>query len=238
MALNILQICTEALNGTGIDPPGSISGNGDFARQLLAIANATGRDLTKRKEWQQLQTEATFTSQATELQTTILSTWPDFKKMIDRTMFNRTQDERIIGPLSPQAWQRIKADTVIPAEHYFRIFGGKIYFPGDPTAGETIAFEYISNYFAENNAGAAKALFTADSDKPRLPDDLFIFGIKWRFLKEKGFDYGEAFRDYEDQIDYYAGNDQPAENINMNPYSRDEDELSDGYVPERNFPSS
>lgn len=240
MALNILQICAEALDGTGIDAPGSLVGAGDFARQLLAIANSTGRDLIKRKGengWQVLQTEATFTSVATSLQKTILTEWPDYLKMLDRSMFNRTQQERIIGPLSPQAWQRLLSDTMTPADNYFRIFGGKIYFPGTPTAGDTIAFEYASSYFAASSVGTPKALFSADADVPRLPESLFVFGVRWRALEAKGFAYGEAFREYEDQYDFFAGNDVPAENLSVNPYAG-QDDLADGYVPEGNWPSS
>ena len=235
---SILKCCQDAVSKVGFDPPGSLTGSSDYARQLLAIANTVGGALSIRKDWQAMTEEGIFTTVAAEEQFTVLTQFPYLKKIIDDTMFNRTQQKRVRGPVSPQAWQRIKSETVSPSDLYYRLRGGRLYLMSAPEAGETIAFEYYDTRFAATAAGTAKEFFTLDTDVPRIDDELYVLGVRWHFLKEKGFDYGETFREYEDRIESAAGGDVPAEVLNLNPRACDGYEMPDGYIPEGNWPTS
>lgn len=68
-----------------------------------------------------------------------------------------------------------------------------------PLPGEAIelSYEYISNGLVEDNVGDVKPKFTADDDVALLDEDCISLGLKWRFLKSKGYPYSEEFRDYE-----------------------------------------
>lgn len=222
MALNILEICTQALDGTNVDPPTALVGGDDLGLQLLAIANETGKDIAKRYDWQALVTEASFTTVAAETQVTLSSSFPYIRKILEETMWNRTQQRRVIGSVSSRDWQRYLANGVGPATLIYRIRGGKIIFPSDTAvASETVYFEYIDSRPFVNAAGTTYyENIAADTNLPRIDDEAMILGVRWRFLKRKGLEYGEEFRAYEDQIAERAGNDSPHEVKNLNPYRR------------------
>jgi hypothetical protein len=234
---NLLQICDEALREVNVDPPGSIVGGGDMGKQLHYLANSTVRDLIARTAWNDLILEGSFTTVADETQIeSMTTTFPNLKKIIDKTLYNRTQQKRILGPLSAQAWARLKSEQGTGvAELHYRLRGDSLLFASVPSAGESCYFEYVDKRCVSNSDGSAfTEYFEGDLDVPRLPDALFVLGVRWRFLHSKGFEYGEAFRSYEDQIEVYLGDQQPAENLSVNPYGS-RDLFSDGYVPEGNF---
>lgn len=235
MTLSIVAICQEALEEIGVDCPTSLTSGGDLGAQLMALGNTTGRDIALRGDWQALGTEGTFTTTASETQVSnIKTTYPYMRKILDNTMWNRTQARRIIGPVSNQAWQRFKADSVSPATLVWYLRGNAILFPGSPTAGESVYFEYIDKRWCSDSTGATlQEAFSADTDIPRLDDYAMVLGVRWRFLKKKGLEYGEEFRQYEDYVAERLGSDKPRETQSMNPNSR-----SEGYdtqIPDGNW---
>lgn len=236
MAMTLRDICTEALEEVGIDPPTLIASGGDLGRQLAALANTTGRDLmTRGYDWQALRTEGTFTTVASETQVAnVKTTFPYLKKFLDNTMWNRTTQRRIIGPVTPQSWNRYKADSLSPATELWQLRGNKILFPSVPTAGQSVYFEYVDKRFVQSNDGMTyKEAFTDDSDIPRLDDYLFVLGVRWRFLQKKGMEYGEVFRQYEDYVSAMISSDKPSETVSINPYQRTEG--FDTQIPDGNW---
>jgi len=219
MTQTLAQICTEALEGVGVDSPGTFASGGDLGRQMVAIANGSIRDMTRRTDWQELRLEGTFTTLAAELQTVLSTDFPYYRKIIGDSMWNRTTQESVIGPLTPQAWQRIKSDDFTPSFPVYFLRADTIYFPGTPTAGETIYFEYIDKRAVADSGGTPKERFTADTDVPRLDDHALMLCVRWRFLQRKGLEYGEAFREYEDWIMLRQAENLPVSNLNMNPRS-------------------
>lgn len=218
MTMTLLEICIEALEEVGVDPPSTITSGGDLGRQLFRIANTTGRDIAGRHKWQELQTEGSFTSVATEEQITIETEFPGLREILPNTMWNETQREPLIGPLTPAAWRKVQADDFTPSFPVFFIRGGKLYFPGEPTAGETIKFEYLDKRWVMSNDGMTYyERFQIDTDKPRIDDHAMVLGVRWRFLQAKGFEYGEHFRAYEDWISLRKGENKPFETLNMSP---------------------
>ena len=238
MTLSVLQIGQEALEEIGVDPPSSLTA-GDLGAQLLALANTTGRDLLIRADrnggWQALRTEGTFTTVADETQVANITTeYPYLRNFVQNTMWNRSTQRRIVGPVSSQAWQRFKADSLSPATELWHLRGNKILFPSTPVAGQSIYFEYFDKRFCSNAAGTTlQERFEADSDIPRLDDYLFILGVRWRFLQKKGMEYGEAFRAYEDYVEACIGNDRPSETLSINPHLRSEG--FDTQIPDGNW---
>lgn len=233
MTMSVLDICQEALEGCGIDPPSALVSGGDLGAQLLAIANETGRDLLRRGDWQALKVEASFTTAATATQVAdITATYPYLKRIIDKSMWNRTQQKRVIGPVSDQAWQRIQATSVAPSTLYWRMRGNAILFPGTPTAGESVYFEYADKRWCSNAAGSSLyTAFQADTDIPRVDDYAFVLGVRWRFRQRKGLEYGEDFRQYEDHVADSLGSDTPKETLNANPcvgYEEYDQQIPDG----------
>lgn len=194
--MSLLTICQRAAVAIGLPRPSVIVGNSEpDAMELMEFANQEGEEAARRHNWQALQREQTFTSVATETQTGMVPA--DLERFINETFWNRTTRRRMIGPIDPQAWQAMKAQTTTPIDNWFRRRGDDILIYPAPTAGQTLAFEYVSTQWCESAGGTGQAAFAADTDVSRLPDRLFVLGVRWRFLRAKGLDYSPAQEEYE-----------------------------------------
>jgi hypothetical protein len=122
----------------------------------------------------------------------------DLDHFIANSFFNRTTMRMIYGPITPQEWQAIQAQPQL--NRVFLAFverDGQFLVTPTPPAGQEIAYEYITKYWAKSAAGVPQAEFLADTDETYLDDKLFPLGLRWRFLKSKGLDYAEDFRTYQ-----------------------------------------
>jgi hypothetical protein len=189
----LLSIINDAQALLGLPISTSVIGNsGQTQKQLLAIANMDARLLAEEFAWQQLVTQTTFATTATEEQTN--ATLPsDFGWMINESMFNRTTTDPVMGPVNTRDWQQMKADGIYLTIPRYRVQGNSILFIPTPTAGQNIYYEYVSKNWCESSVGTPQAAWEADNDVPRLPDTVLVLGIIWRWRKSKEIDYTEDF---------------------------------------------
>jgi hypothetical protein len=110
--------------------------------------------------------------------------------------------------LDARDWQAMKAVTTMGPRYRFRIRGGRLIVNPSPPAGDSWYFEYVSkNWILGADGTTYKQYFTLDTDEILLPEDLVLMGLRWRWKKEKGFDYAEDFRTYETQVKDALGHD-------------------------------
>ena len=199
--MTLLTIVQDVADEIGLPRPSAVLSSTDqTTRQLLALANREGRQLAQRYKWQALTKEGSFTTVATESQGALTTIAADFSRFLNDTMYDRTRTWRIVGPLSAQQWQRQKGTAAGTFLDTFRIRGGEILFWPVPAAGRNVFFEYVSKNWCQSSAAAPQDEWAADDDTGILDEDLVALGVKWRFLKAKGLDYGEEFRDYETRL--------------------------------------
>jgi len=201
--MSVLTVVQYVCGRTNVPTPSSVLGNTDTqVIQMLRLLEEEGNDLARRGPWQALTYEATHTSLALEDQgafTTIATN--GFRDVKNGTMWDRTNKLPIIGPLSDQEWQQMKAMTTTGPRYQYRIRGGHWLINPTPTAGYTWAFEYFSkNWMLGIDGTTYKQYATLDSDTILLPEDLVLMGLRWRWKKEKGLDYAEDMRSYEFQV--------------------------------------
>lgn len=235
MALSLLQMCTQALEEVGVDPPTAIVSGNDLGVQLLGLANTTGRMLSTRYDWRELRAEGTFTTTASqELQSTLTTDFPNLRKFHPESVWNRTQQRRLF-PLSPQGWTRVKADGVSPSINYYYLRGQQFLMPSDTVVGsETIAFEYQDKRWCSSSDGLTlRDAFANDADISRLDDYLMVLGIRWRFMARKGLDYAEQMREFEDYLSQMIADNNPHETLSVNPNHRNEGK--DSQIPDGNW---
>jgi len=176
------------------------SSTGQTQKQLLSIANTDGELLAAEYAWQQLTVETSFTTTATEEQTN--GTLPsDFGWMINETMFNSTTNDSVVGPINPREWQEVLSNGVNVSTPRYRIRGNKILFNPAPPAGQSVYYEYTSKNWCESSGGTDQNTWAADSDVGRLPEDLLVLGLVWRWREAKGLDYTEAFQTWKTACD-------------------------------------
>lgn len=214
--MSLLSIIQNTADRIGITRPSAVVSSTDQqVRQLFGFAVEEGRSLAKRGDWEALTQEWTFITVGQAEQTN-QPIPPDFEAMLPDSVFNRTSQRKVIGPITPQQWQIIKAQPTVGMVYLsFRRRNGALLITPDPTAGEVIAYEYLSKYWARNSAGAAKATFTSDDDETYLDEELMIQGIRWRWKAAKGLDYGEDMRTYEINVQRALGEDGGSTALNI-----------------------
>lgn len=219
----------------GITSPNAVAGSSDLqVTQLLSLLNSAGRALARRHDWQALIKEQTFAAVATESQGLLVDLIDEpYYKILNETIWNRTQSRRYCGPSSARDYQAMQTLAMPAVFGEYRIRGGALLLLPAPTVADTIAFEYKSRYWAESEAGAGKDSFTADDDEPRLDEQLLILDLKWRWLKAKGLEYAEEFNEAEAAIVDAIGPDGTSGTLSLAPGG----DLSPGiYVPTGNWP--
>ncbi len=203
--MNVLEIIQRATNAIGItEPTVALASTSPNVVQLVELLNQEGRSLSSRYDWEALTFEQTITTVATESQgllSALITNGHTYRSIINETIWNRTDMEPIYGPLSPSVWQSEKAFAVTGPYSQYRIRGGALLFSPAPDAGETCAFEFVSNSWVSNLAGTTYYRnVQADTDLVLLNDELMLAGLEWRWLKKKGLSYSQEFQDYERMV--------------------------------------
>lgn len=197
--MTLLTIVQAAADRVGVARPSTVIGNADqTARTMLALAQEEGNHLARRAPWQRLTKEQTFTATATETQSGALPS--DFDRFITETFWNRTRKRQVRGPLTSEEWQSLKGWTTSPLVDAFRLRGNDLIFSPIPQAGDTYAYEYVSNQWCRSASLEDRSAWAADTDTGLLDEELMTLGLAWRFLQSSGLDYAEAFDKYERQV--------------------------------------
>lgn len=201
----------------GITQPIAVVSSSDpMIQQMLGLANEEGQDLSSRYPWQVLQNESTFLTVATESQgvlTTLAGT--GFRYILNEIMWNRDLRRPVFGPLQPYQWQQLRAQNITGPWNQFRIRGNAVRFIPAPAAGQTIAFEWISKFWA-TGAGGDAGNWAADADTGLLDEDIMTLGVLWRWLKSKGLSYAEEYTQYERLVADAMARDSGKPVLNMN----------------------
>lgn len=216
--MTLLQIVQQFCLRTGLASPAAVAGSTDrMITQIQGLLNEVLEELT-RWRWQQVTCEATFLTTAAEDQGPIDSIATNaFEKVKEKTFFNRTQNLRVVGPLTAEEWQSIQATSFSALEYSWRLRGDRLLLTPVPTAGQTLAFEYLSKAMVYNpNDLEYKQLFTKDNDQFLLDYRLATLGLRWIWKKEKGLAYAEELRSFEELAQQLAGNSEGNKALNMN----------------------
>ena len=226
MAKTVLQIGNAAASACGLPQQTNLVGNNNqnALRILQSVKDAAARDVFRGQDWVNLQYEHTFV-------TTGASSYDelpvDFDRMINGTIWDRTNERPVYGPVTAQKWQRYESglDGLTGLTLLFRIVGDgegskviKIY-PSTST-GTTIAYEYISNKYVSDVVGAGvtpdlKSEVNDDGDIFLFDDDLVEVGATWRLLRNLGMTYADEKIEFEALMDERMANDGGAGSVSM-----------------------
>ena len=208
MAISLLNAAKAFCARTGLcTPTAVVSSTDQTMQQILALANEVLEELVDRWIFEELVNETTFISTALEDQGSIYTIAPNgFDRIIEETIYDRTQKIPIYGPIGPQAWQQAKAFVPIGPVYRYRIRGGDLLFNPTATAGHTCAFEYVSkNIILDTVSGDYKPYFTADTDEFFLNERLLMQGLRWKWKCEKGLPYAQEKDLWETSCNNEAG---------------------------------
>lgn len=121
----------------------------------------------------------------------------DFEYFVQKTFWDNKYKWSLIGPITAQEKQILRYGVIASGpRNKFYVRANKMWLDPVPSSATLIAYDYYSNA-PVITAGGNSGVWTSDTDTYALDDDAFIQGLKWRFLRAKGFDYGEEFSTYE-----------------------------------------
>lgn len=223
--MSLLTIVTKFVQRTALPAAATVVGNTDpQVKQILTILEEECIELAARHPWRALVNECTFTTLATEVQGTFLNLGTgtaanNLRYILNNVMWNRTLGIKVWGPVDPQDWQALKAMIGSGPYSQYRIRGSisaqaHLLFNPAPAAGDTIAFEYMTNNWCLNGS-VPTAVFVADTDTLLLDESLVSAGLKWRWKKEKGLTYAEDFNSYERMVENAIGRDGTKKTLYM-----------------------
>jgi len=195
----LLQIVTAFTERRALGVPTTVFGSADKqVRQIRSLLEEGCIALAGRGQWEGLTKEASWATTAVEDQGAVTTLAPDgYRYMLPETLWDRTEKIPLVGRLTPQDWQALKAVVVTGPRYNFRLRGGRFLVNPAPPAAHTWVFEYISENWAETAAAVGINYFTADTNVIRLPDFIVNSDLNWRWKKEKGLTYAQDFEDHE-----------------------------------------
>ncbi|HKJ61466.1 MAG TPA: hypothetical protein VKA94_05665 [Hyphomicrobiales bacterium] len=218
MTLNLLQIATRALDEiSSFNSPNNIIGNSDdTAKTLLAAAYKTGEELVREFDWQELSKTATVNTVAS---TSLYDLESDYERIAPDTMWNNSEARYMRGHTTRRKWAAITNASVYSSFTYdWRLKGGQIQVFPTPSSVFTFNYEYLSNIYCTASDGTTDRAdgWVNDTDLPKLPQDLFIYGIRYYFADSKTLANATKWgAEYYDLIETRQNTDVPGERVNM-----------------------
>jgi hypothetical protein len=207
--MSLLTLIQDVSKMIGLSSPTAVTTSADQrVLELLVMANVSGEDLSTRYEWQELTRTATWASSGTIAQGTITSGTiaSDFGRFIDDTFWDRSLRQPIVGPVTAQEWQADLSNAIVSPPYKFIVQNNILSIGPTPiTAGNTLAFNYITKNWCASSTGTGQSAFAADDDETLIPQRLFRLDLIWRWKSSKGLAYAEDLENAEREIDKHIG---------------------------------
>jgi hypothetical protein len=236
--MTLLTVVQDVCGRLSLTVPTAVVGSTDAqVVQLYTLANKAGHDIAQAFNWQALMTEKTFVTVAATVQPAVIP--DDFDRFVSDTFNNRTTRRPIEGPVTPIQWQWLIAQPAYSTVYLmYRERQGE-FLIGPPTvappAGQTIAYEYVSKYWAKSATSVAQEKYLADTDTSYLDENLIEDALVWMFLRAKGLSYAEEMQTYSRNLDQQMARDGGSTALRLSPSPID---LSRINLPDGSYPSA
>ena len=234
----LLQSVQTVCRKLGLAVPASVIGSNDpNIVQMYEICNEAGQEYADAHEWQILTQEVSFIATAVESQGSINTlVGGDLGWILNDTIWNRTTNRPLYGPLNPAQWQLIKARAAAGPFSEYRIRGNELLFYPAADAGDDCHFEWVSKDFCQDAAGTTShCRWNADTDVFVLDSRIFELSVLWKWKQLKGLDYQKDEQKYLIAIDQSKGRDGTKPILSLSPW-RETFLLTTNNLPDGNFP--
>jgi hypothetical protein len=198
-------------------PPAVWSSTDAQVIQLRTLLNEEGGALRRWPDhyWNKLVKETSFVTLAANLQAPLPA---DFDHICNQTIWNRTMNRPVWGPMDGEQWQQELAGPTFSSPYYaFRIRGGQMLLTPIPAAGNNVFYEYVSSYWVYAAAGATptKSDFSADDDTCIFADTIVERGLRWRYLRANGLDYAQEYEAWAQMVGVEIARDGGAQRLSL-----------------------
>lgn len=185
--------------------------------QFRTLLNEEGDALRRWPDhnWNKIVKETSFVTLAANQQPAMPV---DYDHICNQTIWNRTMNRPVWGPMDEQQWQQELAGPTFTSPYYaYRIRGGFFLMTPVPTAGNNVFYEYVSSYWVLATGGSVptKAAFSADDDTCVFPDVLVARGLRWRYLRANGLDYAQEYTAWAEMLTVEIARDGGASRLSL-----------------------
>lgn len=161
----------------------------------------------------------------------------DFEYFVQRTFWDNRYRWALIGPITAQEKQILRYGVVASGpRNKFYIRKNLMWLDPVPSEQFLIAYDYFSNAPIAKASGGYSNVWTSDNDTYLLDEDVFIQGLKWRFLRAKGLDYGEEYNSYEEDAARTIGRDGGSRDLPLGGNGYRNFLIGDANIPDANWP--
>jgi hypothetical protein len=223
----------------GLSVPAAVIGStDDNIIQLYEIANEEGQEYVDGYQWQTLTAEVSFSAVATESQGSINTIVAgDLGWIINDTIWNRTTNRPLFGPLSAQQWQQLKARAAAGPFSQYQIRGNELLFYPAPGAGDQCYFEWVSRDFAQKADNTVTyCRWNADTDQFLLDSRIFELGVMWRWKQLKGLDYQKDEQKYRYALEQAKARDGTKPILSLSQYMQNDYLLTTNNIADGSWP--
>lgn len=183
--------------------------------QLCDALRSAGSDLLAESNWTNLQKEVLFTTSGAASAYALPS---DYRSMLDQSGWDRSTFMPLVGPVSAQESQYLKARLVnVLFNIVFRIQGGILTFPIVPANGSEVAFAYLSKFWAMSSGSTDpdKARPTVSTDNVLFDPELALASVKLYWARDRGFDTAAFEERYDRLLDSAIGENAGAQILSL-----------------------
>lgn len=213
------QAVIDVLQSMGLPAPQSISDSQDpTVRQMWALATEVGQMLLTEFDWQILGKEWVINLGVTPGPAFDLPA--DLQKFYVDAQWNRTTRLPMLGSLTEQEWQMIKARNLDGTTFalLFRVDSGKMELQQTVSSAQTIVLPYMSrNWVREPATSNGRDYLVANDDIILFDPQLFKAKLKLEWLAEKKFDTTRQNDIYTSLLEAAKNIDRPARTLSMKP---------------------
>lgn len=161
----------------------------------------------------------------------------DFEFFVDKTFWDNRYRWDLIGPITAQEKQILRYGVIASGpRNKFYIRQNKMWLDPVPAESFMIAYDYYSNAPIRINGNIFSKTWNKDTDTYLLDEDVFIEGIKWRFLRAKGLDYSEEYASYLDDVQKTIARDGGSRDLPLGGRGYRAHLLDGVNIPDGNFP--
>jgi hypothetical protein len=237
----LLQSVQAVCRKLGLTVPASVVGSNDpNIVQMYEVCNEAGQEYADAYEWQILTAEVSFLATAVESQGSINTiVGGDLGWIVNDTIWNRTTDRPMFGPLSAQQWQQIKANAAAGPFSEYRIRGNELLFYPAANLNDACYFEWVSKDFCQNTGGSTSyCRWNAVTDVFVLDSRIFELSVLWKWKQLKGLDFQADYAKYLVAIEQAKARDGTKTVLSLSPWMQSDFLLTTNNIQNGNFPAS
>jgi len=227
----LLEIVNTVARSVGHPQTTTVAASSDEAiLRLQYYANLCGTELSYMYNWQIMSKTATLSIEADTIgQVEKAFDLPaDFKTMTDDTHWNRSTLLPAVGPVNAQDWQwLVVRNAQITTRFMWRIRDGQLWVKSPPPPGspQTLSFEYLSKYWANDVNVSGNPLdpptpvldMQRDNSYHVYSAQLMILYTRAKWFENEGYDSGSAMADFMKAFQWESGTDKGATTLSIVP---------------------